>query len=142
MLAVRVLLVCALCMSGCGIQKIPDVVSRNIGTGEVLGIVGLDGRWAGSVTPTVPGCGAETIGLMTIGGDSFGFDPFQSTSVIKGTVQDGNHLLGILNRPGGNKQALAIALDARAAPAADGRKEIAGSLISGRCIWRVTLRRS
>ncbi len=75
---------------------------------------------------------------MSIGGKGFGFDPFGSTTVIRGEVSDDGHLSGRLVRQGADHQDLSISFDAMGAAATDA---ISGTLQSGRCRWTVTLRR-
>jgi hypothetical protein len=131
------LLPVVLSLVGCGL---PGGVSRNLGTGETLAISEIERRWAGPVIPLEPSCGHETIGLMSIGAHSFGFDPFQSTTVIQGVV-DGGALRGTLTRTGGNKQVLSISFDGQAGKDDQGRATIIGTLSSGRCRWHVALKR-
>ncbi len=74
---------------------------------------------------------------MTIGGKTFGFDPFQSTTVIDGDVDEDGHLSGSLTRQGGEHQNLVISFQGLAS-ATD---TISGTLLSGRCHWSVSLHR-
>jgi hypothetical protein len=74
---------------------------------------------------------------MSIGEKGFGFDPFQSTTVIQGEVGKDAHLRGNLARPGGDHQNLAIGFEGTASEA----NTISGTLQSGRCHWTVTLHR-
>jgi hypothetical protein len=131
------LLPVALWLAGCGL---PGRVSRNLGTGETLPIYGIEGRWAGPVTPADPSCGQRTTGLMSIGGRSFGFDPFQSTTVIQGTNDEGI-LRGTLTRAGGNKQTLSISFEGQAGKDDEGKVTITGTLSSSHCRWHVALKR-
>ena len=78
---------------------------------------------------------------MRIGNGSFTFDPFESTTVINGTVQ-GNSLQGTLSRPGGNRQILSISFTGHAEAKSDGEQTITGALVSGACSWQVSLRRA
>ena len=130
----------ALCMlllggliAGCG-----DDIADRLQSGKVLAWDGLLGRWAGPVTPTDPSCGSTTEGLLSIGTDGFGFDPFQSTTVIAGKVANDGHLAGTFVRTVASHQPLSISFDA--APADD--DTIRGTLVSGRCHWSVTLHRN
>ncbi|MBV8524297.1 MAG: hypothetical protein JOY71_19580 [Acetobacteraceae bacterium] len=101
---------------------------------------GIEGRWAGPVTPLDPTCGQATTGLMSVGGGKFGFDPFQSTTVIYGTVSN-RKLQGGLARTGANKEALSINFEAKASKEPDGKAVVKGRLSSGRCQWDVALER-
>ena len=114
-----------------------DHLADKLQSGEVMAWDGLLGRWAGPVAPTDPSCGGTTDGLLSIGADGFGFDPFQSTTVIVGKVANDGHLAGTLVRTGGSHQTLTISFDA--APADN--DTIRGNLASGRCHWSVTLHR-
>jgi hypothetical protein len=114
-------------------------VSHNIGTGETIAISGTEGRWAGPVTPLDKACGPTTTGLMSIGSGVFGFDPFQSTTVIRGGIS-GQKLHGSLVRPGANKTNLSINFDG-VAESDLGKDTITGILVSGPCRWSVTLNR-
>lgn len=106
-------------------------------SGKVLAWDGLQGRWAGPVVPTDASCGTQTKGLLSIGEGDFGFDPFQSTTVIEGKATDDGHLTGNLVRQNSAHQSLTISFEA----AASGSDTIAGTLQSGRCHWTVTLHR-
>jgi hypothetical protein len=77
---------------------------------------------------------------MSVGDGKFGFDPFQSTTVIYGTVSN-RKLQGALTRTGGNKQLLSINLEAEATEEPGGKAVIKGRLSSGRCQWDVALER-
>jgi hypothetical protein len=129
--------------AGCSdVAALPGRVSRNIGTGEVVAVSGLEGRWTGPVTSSDPACGpARSTGLMTIGRDTFGFDPFQSTTVLHGTVDDAGRLAGEASRRMGAQTTLTMRLDAVASRDADGARRIDGTLVSGACRWTVALRR-
>ena len=129
------LIVIPLFVASCAL---PARVSRNIGTGETLPLYGIEGRWAGPVTPDDPSCGRTTTGLMSVGSDTFGFDPFQSTAVIQGTVQK-RKLAGTLTRSGGNKQTLSLRFEGEATTDSEGKPAITGALVSGRCRWHVVL---
>jgi hypothetical protein len=106
-------------------------------SGRVLAWHGLQGRWVGPVVPTEPACGPPTHGTMTIGKKGFGFDPFQSTAVIHGEVDNDRHLSGSLVRQGAEHQNLSVAFEG----SAERPDAIAGSLQSGRCRWTVALHR-
>jgi hypothetical protein len=112
-------------------------LSEQLQSGRVLPLLGLQGRWVGQVAPTDSKCGPPTWGLMTIGENSFGFDPFQSTTVIRGQVGKDGHLSGKLVRQGSEHQDLSISFDG----VASGTETINGTLQSNRCRWTVTLRR-
>ena len=106
-------------------------------SGQVLALVGLQGRWTGSVVPAEPSCGRTTQALMSIGKHGFGLDPFQSTTIIHGEVDEDGRLVGSLSRQGAEHESLSIAFEGRAA----GSGAIGGTLRSGRCLWNVTLHR-
>jgi len=74
---------------------------------------------------------------MTIGDKGFGFDPFQSTTVIQGDVGKDWRLSGSLARLGSDHQNLSITFDG----AASVSETINGTLQSGRCHWSVALHR-
>jgi len=112
-------------------------LGERLQSGRVLAIAGLEGRWTGPVVPKDSACGSATKGLMTIGENGFGFDPFQSTTVIQGTVGKDRHLVGSLTRLGADHQNMSVSFDGQAA---DG-ETITGTLSSGRCHWTVTLHR-
>jgi len=82
-------------------------------------------------------CGSTTPGLLTIGEKGFGFDPFQSTTVLYGSVSADGRLKGALTRPGGDRQNLTISFEG----IASGEDAIGGTLQSGRCRWTVNLHR-
>jgi hypothetical protein len=124
-------LLSAVLLGGCASE-----MSDPLQSGRVLALVGLQGRWFGPVVPIDPNCGPQTQGMMSIGSKGFGFDPFQSTAVVQGDVEDG-HLSGRLVRQGSQHQDLSLAFDG----ATQGSDTITGTLISGRCHWHVTLRR-
>jgi hypothetical protein len=112
-------------------------LGERLQSGQVLAWHGLQGRWVGSVVPVDPACGSTTEGLMSIGEKGFGFDPFQSTTVIQGTVSSDGHFSGKLARQGAEHQNLSIGFEATAT----GSDAIDGTLQSGRCHWTVTLHR-
>jgi hypothetical protein len=118
--------------SGCD----TDVAER-LQSGKVLPWYGLQGRWVGSVTPGDASCGPSTRGVMTIGGGGFGFDPFQSTTVIQGAVGRDGHLGGTFISQDAHHQPISITFNATAT----GGEAITGELVSGRCRWAVALRR-
>jgi len=109
-------------------------------SGEVIGLFGLEGRWAGPVAPTTEGCGQTTTGLMTVGRKTFAFDPFQGTTVINGTVSDAD-LQGSLTRPGNGQQVVSISFKGTAVQHHGSGEAIEGRLGSGRCSWTVNLKR-
>lgn len=110
-------------------------------SGRVLPWHGLQGRWVGPVAPTDRFCGSATQGLMSIGGKGFGFDPFQSTTTIQGTIGKDGHLAGNLTRPGADRQDLSVTFEGSASGEASEAETIEGTLVSGRCHWKVTLHR-
>jgi len=114
-------------------------VGERLQSGHVLAWHGLQGRWVGPVVPADKSCGPATQGLMSIGSKGFGFDPFQSTTVIHGEVGKDGRLIGSLNRQGADRQDLSVSFEASASAA--GAETIDGTLVSGRCRWTVTLRR-
>ena len=111
--------------------------AERLQSGRVLAWYGLQGRWVGAVTPEDVNCGPATHGTLSIGAKDFGFDPFQSTVVIHGSVDSDGRLNGNLVRPGGDHQPMTIKFEAAAA-ASD---SIRGTLQSGRCHWTVALQR-
>jgi hypothetical protein len=119
----------------------PGRISRHLGSGEVIALYGLEGRWAGPVVPRDASCGKPANGLMSIGQETFAFDPFQGTTVIKGSIKDGR-LSGSLNRPGGNKQSLSITFEGQAKEDSARATTIEGTLSSARCQWAVSLQRA
>jgi len=112
-------------------------LGERLQSGQVLAWHGLQGRWVGSVMPTDAACGLPTQGLMTIGEKGFGFDPFESTTVIQGEVSKDGHLNGGLAREGSEHQSLTITFDGLATDSGT----LNGTLRSGRCHWTVTLLR-
>jgi hypothetical protein len=112
-------------------------LGERLQSGRVLPLHGLQGRWTGPVVPKDAACGPAKQGLMSIGENGFGFDPFQSTTVIQGEVTKDGHLSGNLVRQGGDHQNLSISFDAMASEA----ETISGTLQSGRCHWTVALHR-
>jgi hypothetical protein len=122
----------ALPISGCETD-----VAEKLQSGKVLALYGLQGRWVGSVTPVDASCGPATRGVLTIGGGDFGFDPFQSSTIIQGTVGRDGQLGGIFIRQDSHHQPISISFNAAAA----GGEAITGELVSGRCHWAVALRR-
>lgn len=133
-------LIVAAILTTCGIQDLPTRLSSEIGTGQVYALHGLEGRWAGTVQSGDPSCTSAN-GLMTIRGDKFAFDPFQSTMVIHGTINKLGRLQGALSRAGGDNTTLSATFDANATTDEDERLSIVGVLKSGRCRWTVRLLR-
>jgi hypothetical protein len=119
-------------VAGCGGDP-----GERLQSGRVLALSGLQGRWVGSVLPMEPACGSATQGLMSIGGKGFGFDPFQSTTVIQGDVGTDGRMIGSLTRLGSDHQNLSITFEG----GASGSDTISGTLQSGRCHWTVTMHR-
>jgi hypothetical protein len=109
-------------------------------SGRVLSWAGPEGRWVGPVSPSDPGCGPDYVGLMSIGGDVFAFDPFQSTTVLRGRTNSSGDLLGEAVRqiPGGRSVTIGFVGHIEHAQAVE---RIIGTLASGRCHWAVALRR-
>ena len=112
-------------------------VAERLQSGKVLAWYGLQGRWVGSVTPVAASCGPSTRGVLTIGEGDFGFDPFQSSTIIQGTVGHDGQLGGTFIRQDTHHQPISISFNATAA----GEEAITGELVSGRCRWSVALRR-
>jgi hypothetical protein len=129
--AIRRLLI-VVAFAGCGGDP-----GERLQSGRVLALSGLQGRWVGPVLPTGSACGSPAQGLMTIGDNGFGFDPFQSTTVIQGDVWKDGRLSGSLARQGSDHRNLSITFEG----AASGSETISGTLQSGRCHWSVTLHR-
>jgi hypothetical protein len=74
---------------------------------------------------------------MSIGANGFGFDPFQSTTVLHGELSNDGRLAIKCDR-----QILVVtALTRKRAGEAAGPEAINGTLQSGRCRWTVALRR-
>jgi len=112
-------------------------LGEGLQSGHVLPLRGLQGRWVGPVTPSDPGCGNPTKGLLSIGPKGFGLDPFRSTLIIQGEVDESGRLSGSTRRQGADHKELGITFDGSAvAPDA-----IEGTLQSGRCRWTVLLHR-
>jgi hypothetical protein len=126
-------LMLALIVLGCGHKNLADPLQ----SGEVFAWNGLQGRWVGPVVPDDPSCGQGTEGLLSIGESGFGFDPFQSTTVIEGKITDDGHLIGNLVRESPDHKSLLISFNA----VRSGSDAIKGQLQSGRCHWDVTLHR-
>jgi hypothetical protein len=116
-------------------------LGERLQSGQVLPWHGLQGRWIGSVVPTDASCGHMAQGLMSIGENGFGFDPFQSTTVLQGVVGNDGHLTGTLVRQGTERQSLSINFDGSATQGNSKADTISGILVSGRCKWMVTLHR-
>jgi hypothetical protein len=74
---------------------------------------------------------------MLVGENGFGFDPFQSSTVIRGKVSGDGRMAGTAARQGVDHQDLLIAFDGMTT----GPGEVSGTLKSGRCRWAVTLHR-
>ena len=132
MAALVLLLLCSGCSGDPG---------ERLQSGRVLPWMGLQGRWAGTITPTLPACGPLTTGLMSIGPKTFAFDPFQSTTVIQGDIDPAGHLRGALGRAGPGHDEIGIEFIGSGQRAVDGVETINGTLSSGRCEWTVSLHR-
>jgi hypothetical protein len=116
-------------------------LGERLQSGRVLAWQGLQGRWVGPVVPADKSCGATAQGLMSIGEKGFAFDPFQSTTVIQGAVGKDGHLTATLTRQGGDHQNLSVRFEGTASGAGSESETIDGTLVSGRCHWKVTLHR-
>jgi hypothetical protein len=132
-----VLLGLILTIAACGQRDL----GASLQSGRVLGLAGPEGRWVGDVRPEGPGCGTATKGAMTIGQGKFGFDPFQSTTVITGDVGTDGHMEGTMVRTGAEKQVNSISFQGQVKRNTAGTESIAGELTSGSCHWSVLLRR-
>jgi hypothetical protein len=97
------------------------------------------GQWAGPVVPNDPNCGKQAIGLMTLGYRKFSFDPFQSVAVIPGKV-DLDHLEGSTTVAGPGQHGMTYQFTGTMNRAPDGHNVIQGTVTSGQCTWRVSLR--
>ena len=133
----------AIVLAACEVQELPSSISGKIGTGRVYALNGLEGRWSGTVRSDDPSCGSS-IGLMTIRGDKFAFDPFQSTTVIRGTISKLGSLRGNFSSTGENKVPFHASFDGESQrnQATEQSVAIVGTLRSGPCRWAVRLRRS
>jgi hypothetical protein len=116
-------------------------LAERLQSGRVLALQGLQGRWVGPVVPVDTSCGQVTQGLMSIGKGGFGFDPFQSSTVIQGSVGEDGRLTGGLSQRGGDRHDPSISFEGAAAERGSTSETIEGALTSGRCRWKVTLRR-
>ena len=116
-------------------------VSEHLQSGRVLALYGLQGRWVGPVVPEDKSCGPAAQGLMSIGQKGFGFDPFQSTTVIQGAVGADGRLAGAVQRPGADHQNLSVSFGGQASGTGSEVEAIEGAVVSGRCHWKVTLHR-
>ncbi len=110
-------------------------------SGNVMGLIGLEGRWTGPVVPKSDGCGQTSKGLMSVERKTFAFDPFQGTTVINGTVSGNGALEGLFSRPGGSQQTVSIKFSGTLAQHDGGAETIDGQLVSGHCTWTVSLKR-
>jgi hypothetical protein len=110
-------------------------------SGDVIAMGGLNGRWFGPVAPTVDGCTATSTGLMSVGGGTFAFDPFEGTTILDGMVGPGGTLEGHYSRQVGGQAPVSISFSGSATPNEGGGETIHGRLVSGRCSWSVTLNR-
>jgi hypothetical protein len=109
-------------------------------SGRVLPWAGPEGRWVGSVTPADADCGLRTTGLMSVGRNTFSFDPFQSTSVLQGEVGSAGDLVGEAVHPVPGNRSSTMGFLGRIQHR-DGVDRIVGMLTSGRCHWSVSLLR-
>ena len=110
-------------------------------SGAVVSLFGLEGRWAGPVTPIAETCGQTTTGVMVVAGTTFVFDPFQGTTAINGILSD-TGLQGTFSRLGNGQQKVSITFTGTPVKQ-DGEDEtIDGRMESGRCSWTVHLKRA
>jgi hypothetical protein len=141
------LLAALLAATGCETYtSVRQDASASLGTGRTFSIYGLEGRWAGDVTPLAADCGAKTEGSMTITARGFAFDPFGGTFVLTGTISDGGTLQGELKRvlagEGGKRVERLLSFTGNEQRPDGGEASIVGRLESGRCAWRVALQRA
>ena len=134
---VAVLSIEIIVLGGCS-GELADIMQ----SGRTIGLGGLQGRWAGPVTPVADGCGPATTGLLTIRDGKFAFDPFQSTTVIDGLAGDSGQLAGSLTRVSNGQQMASISFTATESRRPSGEETIEGNLVSGRCRWAVSLKRA
>jgi hypothetical protein len=111
-------------------------------SGKVVGLFGLEGRWAGPVTPIANNCGQATEGLMTVGRKTFSFDPFQGTTVINGEISPVAHFDGSFSRAISGQKPVSISFTGVALHRDDGAMTIEGELTSGHCSWSVSMKRA
>jgi hypothetical protein len=100
--------------------------------------MGSEGRWLGPVVPVEADCGSRTSGLMSIGHGVFAFDPFQSTSVLHGTVGPSGDIVGETVRPVAGSKSITMNFVGQLQQS-EGVEKIVGTLTSGRCRWSVGL---
>jgi hypothetical protein len=146
--AVRCALLAALLTAtGCETYtSLREGASTSLGTGRTFALYGLEGRWAGDVTPVAADCGVQTRGSMTITARGFAFDPFGGTFVVTGTVSDDGALHGVLKRvlsgESGKHVERSLSFSGNEQRPDRGEASIVGRLESGRCAWRVALQRA
>jgi hypothetical protein len=126
-----------LCLAACAGDGDPG---ERLQSGRVLPWAGPEGRWVGPVTPVDANCGLRTTGLMSVGSNTFAFDPFQSTAVLQGKIGPAGDLSGEAVRPTTGNESISIGFLGRI-QRLGGPERIVGTLISGRCHWSVTLLR-
>lgn len=107
-------------------------------SGRVLPWAGPEGRWVGPVSPIDSGCGPESEGLLSIGGGAFAFDPFQSTTVLHGTIDPAGNVSGEAVRQISGGKSVTIGFVGRVQHT-EPTDKIIGMLTSGRCHWAVAL---
>jgi len=115
-------------------------ISETLQSGEISGLSGDSGRWAGPVVPADANCGPRTTGLMSLGGRAFSFDPFGSITAIQGTVDQGR-LEGTAARTVSGQNSITMRFTGTIDHRANGPPVIEGTVTSGRCTWAVSLRR-
>jgi len=140
------ILAALLTVTGCeSYTSVREGASASLGTGRTFAIYGLEGRWAGDVTPVAADCGVQTRGSMTITARGFAFDPFGGTFVVTGTVSDDGALHGVLKRvlsgESGKHVERSLSFSGIGQRPDRGEESIVGRLESGRCAWRVALQR-
>jgi hypothetical protein len=98
-------------------------------------------RWAGPVIPSDPGCRQQTTGVMRLNSKEFAFDPFGSTMVIQGKVEE-DHLEGSSTMAAPGQKGITTQFTGTITHSANEPAAIQGTMTSGQCTWRVTLHRS
>jgi hypothetical protein len=117
-------------VTGC-VHEINEAVQSSSGNGN---------QWAGPVVPTVPDCGSQTTGLMTLSSKEFSFAPFSGVVVIQGKV-DKDHLEDSSNGGALGQKSTTIQFTGTINHPTNGPPTIEGTTTSGRCTWSVTLHR-
>jgi hypothetical protein len=125
-----------LVMTGCAHDVVNDI-SHDMD--QYLQAGGQNGtQWAGPVVPNDPNCGKPATGLMTLSFRKFSFDPFQSVTVIPGKV-DHDRLEGSTTMAGQGQHGVTFQFTGTINRSTDPHS-IQGTVTSGQCTWRVSLR--